>query len=153
MVHELTHALRIFLERCVRPFFPFLEPLARPLRTDSRQDFLLGVLAAGVSVQEVVNHLKTQGFEHAFYAWIDDGQCASLRKMDGVAFQYHVRTFNDGEVRGHYEYAPEYAPIKHLRRLNRESRVAIFQTILESHIAPCTHPMFLRKRDFALEHV
>jgi hypothetical protein len=119
--------------KLLRPLFPFLERLFRPLRTDARQEFLLGTLPGEVTAVELQHRLTQYGFEPMLFAWVDDGQILSLRKRDGD-FQYHLRIFNDGEVRGHYEYAPEVAPIKHLRRIAREAKTKDFFGFLGEQI-------------------
>ncbi len=113
--------------------FPYLERLFRFLRTDARQEYLLGSLFTDLPT--LIAHLRAQRFEDQLFAWVDDGQIASLRKLDGE-FQYHIRIFEDGEVRGHYEYAPEHAPIKHLRRIARDDRRDQFLDFVGEHIRP-----------------
>ncbi len=115
----------------LRTIFPYLERLFRFLRTDIRQEYLLGILSSDTNA--CIIHLQSIGFENQIFAWVDDGQVASLRKREGD-FQYHIRIFNDGEVRGHYEYAPEVAPIKHLRRIAREARSPAFRTFVEGYV-------------------
>lgn len=112
----------MFLE-LLRPLFPRLERTFSFLRSDVRQAFLLGHLRQSADVLQA--HLCAHGFEDMLFAWVDDGQVASLRKRDGD-FQYHLRIFDDGEVRGHYEYAPDVAPIKHVLRVAREERFTDF---------------------------
>ena len=120
------------LLRLLRTLFPWIETLCRPLRTDLRQEYLLGRVDTE-HIQALTAHLYTWGFEDMVFAWVDNGQITSLRKMDGLYFQYHVRIFNDGEVRGHYEYTPEAAPLKHLRRVGREARIRELQAFLGDH--------------------
>ncbi len=115
----------------IRSIFPYLEQTFRFLRTDARQEYLLGIL--GSDFNAFTSHLHSIGFENQIFAWVDDGQVASLRKPEGD-FQYHIRIFNDGEVRGHYEYAPETAPVKHLRRISREARSSEFQNFIEGYV-------------------
>ena len=81
-----------------------------------RQPFLVGRLAAGIRKKDAVNALRANGFFFQPFAYPDPGQVASLRKLDerNPVFQYHVRIFEDGEVRAHYEYTPEDHPWKHL---------------------------------------
>jgi hypothetical protein len=37
-----------------------------------------------------------------------------MRKIDRHIFQWHVRLFSDGEIRGHYEYSPEGGAFEHI---------------------------------------
>lgn len=139
LVHNTKHgtcrALLIpaMLALFVRAIFPYLERMFCFLRTDARQEYLLGILSKDATA--LIAQLRIHGFEDQLFAWVDDGQIASLRKRDGI-FQYHIRIFEDGEVRGHYEYAPEAAPIKHLRRIKREERRGEFREIVEGFVAP-----------------
>src|SRR6185437_14085319 len=79
-----------------------------------RQEYLLGKLAAGKSLDDFLAYLAAQGFGNNFIAHRDEGQVLSLRRLEDFEWQYHLRIFKDGEVRGHYEYTPEAHPIKHL---------------------------------------
>lgn len=81
---------------------------------DFRQEYLLGRLAPGRAAAEMRLFLEERGFEPAILAWYDPGESFSLRRRDGGIFQHHIRLFADGEIRGHYEYAPEAHPWKHI---------------------------------------
>lgn len=87
-----------------------------------RQDFKLGKLAEGRTLTDFLHYLHALGFGNRFIAWDDDGQIVSLRKLVGFEWQYHLRIFNDGEVRGHFEYTPESHPFLHLKDVNMEAR-------------------------------
>ena len=73
----------------------------RLLRTQGRQNYLLGKLAPGESIESFVEFLLDKGFGNHFVAFDDEGQVASLRYTPDFKHQYHVRIFKDGEVRGH----------------------------------------------------
>lgn len=77
-------------------------------------------------MQQLVKHLVAQGFAKHFIAWKDDSELVSLRKLENFMYQYHVRIFKDGEVRGHYEYTPECHPIAHLKGMDQEHRPEAF---------------------------
>jgi hypothetical protein len=83
-------------------------------RNTGRQPFVLGTLKSVETLPKFLAHLGKQGFGNHVVAWEDSEEIAGLRKPDGFHFQYHLRVFDDGEVRGHYEYTPEAHPIKHL---------------------------------------
>ena len=83
------------------------------LHHEGRQDFKLGKLAEGRTLDDFLHYLHALGFGNHFIAWNDTDQIISLRKLVGFEWQYHLRIFNDGEVRGHYEYTPECHPILH----------------------------------------
>ena len=98
----------------------------RILRHDFRQDFLFGKIAEGRNVEQFVQYLHTKGLNNHFIAWKDAGQMISLRKLEGFEWQYHVRIFDDGEVRGHYEYTPEAHPYLHSKEIGMQERRAEF---------------------------
>lgn len=102
-----------------------------------RQNYLLGKIAEGVSVKDLILHLIKNGYGNHFIAWKDSGEIASLRRTTG-RYQHHIRIFEDGEVRGHYEYTPEHRPIAHYKEIGFEDRREEFLRILEGMIIP--HP-------------
>lgn len=81
----------------------------------SRQPHRVGWLKSEVAPETAIAHLKLHGFEVVRPGWIDRGEIIGLRQLveDGRR-QCHVRFFDDGEVRAHLEYAPEYRPLAHL---------------------------------------
>jgi hypothetical protein len=103
-----------------RGVYPYYEDIRDTLlkvgliRHKGRQPYVLGYLAPGRNVDDFLVHLETQGFGNHFVAWEDDDQVISVRRLDGFRYQYHLRVFKDGEVRGHYEFTPEAHPIRHL---------------------------------------
>lgn len=65
-------------------------------------------------MEDLKVHLHSEwGFGNHFVAWVDEGQVLSWRKLVDFNNQYHLRVFNDGELRGHFEYTPEGHPIDH----------------------------------------
>jgi len=87
-----------------------------------RQQYHIGFLAQGVTLETVKTHLRDiWNFGENYVAWIDKGQVLSWRRLDGFDFQYHIRIFDDGEIRGHYEYTPESRPFAHLLRLMKKT--------------------------------
>jgi len=97
-----------------RYYPPILRILERVRVHHYRQPYLLGHLAAGFGPDELFSHLEKQGYTHAVLAWRDPGEVLSLRKLDQRVFQYHLRLFDNGELRGHYEYASESNPLGHV---------------------------------------
>lgn len=87
-----------------------------------RQPYILGTLVPGETVQGFVSYMIDKGFGNHFIAWKDHGQVVSLRYVDSFKYQYHLRVFEDGEVRGHYEFTPECHPILHMKDDNMEPR-------------------------------
>jgi hypothetical protein len=96
----------------------------------------MGTLNPSRSVREFVTFLVGQGFGNHFIAWRDTDELVSLRKTVGFRYQYHVRVFEDGEVRCHYEYTPEYRPFRHLIQIGFEDRTPEFMEILRDWIVP-----------------
>lgn len=101
-----------------------------------RQDFILGNLVASRSVEDFVEYLGTQGFFNHFIAWRDSGEIVSVRRPVSFEWQYHLRIFADGEVRGHYEYTPESHPVWHMREVGQEERREEFLEFLGDWIVP-----------------
>ncbi len=79
-----------------------------------RQDFLLGTLNPKYEDIDLENLLLDKGFSPAVLAWKDPGEIFSLRLIDKKIFQYHIRLFNDREIREHYEYSSEGNPFNHV---------------------------------------
>ncbi|MBC7836976.1 hypothetical protein H7X87_04370 [Acetobacteraceae bacterium] len=108
-------------------------------RWGARQQYLLGTIAPGESIESVVEHLVQKGFYNHFVAWEDEGEVASLRYLPDFKYQYHIRIFKDGEIRAHYEYTPECHPIYHYyERGCFEDRREEFLKILGGKLAPLT---------------
>ncbi len=102
----------------VKVAYLFWPPVLRMLEKTGvhkeRQNYLVGFLGDKVSIKEVQDYLTEKGFEKAILSWKDPGERLNLRKIDQDVFQYHLRVFNDGEVRGHYEYSSESRPFSHI---------------------------------------
>ena len=117
---SLYDRLKYFFWHFYTPYHPFLRDTVvglRIMRHEGRQNFLLGKVNPNRSIEELVSFLVQRGFGNHFVAWLDDGELVSLRRVENFAYQYHIRIFEDGEVRGHYEYTPEYRPLSHLRQV------------------------------------
>lgn len=125
--------------RCYTPFHPFVRDLLLAvgvLSHSGRQPFLIGKIAQGVSIQDFVAFLIERGYGNHFIAWRDDGEILGLRFVESFKHQYHIRIFNDGEVRGHYEYTPEYRPILHFKAVGREDCRESFLAMLGDKVIP-----------------
>lgn len=100
--------------RLIYPTFKWMEHVALPLHEKKRQPFHIGWLHPNKSLSDLKRHLSHKwGFGNHFVAWEDTDQILSWRKLASFEDQYHLRVFNDGEIRGHYEFTPESAPLKH----------------------------------------
>jgi hypothetical protein len=106
-----------------------------------RQRFLIGSLLPSRSVRDLSFFLVEKGFGKHFIAWKDTGELISLRKTVGFEYQYHLRIFKDGEVRGHYEYTPECHPYLHMVQVGFEDRTSEFRELLQDWVVPTDeHP-------------
>ena len=101
---------------------------------NSRQDFLLGHLSPKYNLESFKKFLLEQDFEFNVLSYRDPGEILAMRKLDSLKYQYHIRLFNDGEIRGHYEYAPEAKPIAHSFATLMESKKEYFEKILKDYI-------------------
>lgn len=103
----------------IKPIHPYIRDglLALGLiRHNGRQPYHLGYLAPGKTAEDLRDYLiKEKKFETHFPCWIDDGETVDLRLRQNFDWQYHLRIFSDGEIRGHHEYTPESRPIAHLQ--------------------------------------
>ena len=100
-----------------------------------RQQYHIGWLAPGKTLEELKKHLHEQwGFGNHFVAWTDTGQVLSWRKLADFQDQYHLRVFEDGEIRGHFEFTPEAHPIAHLKAKLEEERKEEFLKFLGDFI-------------------
>ncbi len=80
-----------------------------------RQKYPIGFLdQTKYSPESFRNYLTSIGFEPAILAWKDSDEVLSMRKVDQHKFQWHIRLYSDGEIRGHYEYSSEGNPIGHV---------------------------------------
>lgn len=123
--------------RLYTPYHSFFRDTATSLgivRHEGRQNYLLGRIAPGQTVQEFVEYLISKGYANHFVAWKDDGEVVSLRFVRDFKYQYHVRVFQDGEVRGHYEYTPECHLVWHMQEVDMEQRRDEFLKLMGSRL-------------------
>jgi len=117
----------------ITPLFPYVRDFLTKIgivRHHGRQSYHLGWLAPGRTMKDFVEYLKTKGFGNHFIAWTDDGQVLSLRRQQDFEWQYHLRIFEDREVRGHYEETPEDHPVDHFEERGMEARRDEFLELL-----------------------
>ncbi|MFZ5391242.1 MAG: hypothetical protein ACOZAJ_03145 [Patescibacteria group bacterium] len=99
------------------PVFPSVRDLWVHLgfiKHNSRQPYLIGQLKSGLTEKDLRQKLTAAGFSNDYLAWIDPDEILNMRKVVNIIYQYHIRLFLDGEIRGHYEYTAESHPFKHL---------------------------------------
>jgi hypothetical protein len=128
------HAWRWFLT----PAFPYVRDSLLALgivHHDKRQPWRIGWLAPDNTLEDLLKYLENIGFRNHFVAWVDSEEAFSLRRPDGFTYQYHLRIFRDGEVRGHYEKTPESNPVQHFRERIFEPRTEKFQEWLRGWIS------------------
>ena len=89
-----------------------------------RQRFHIGWLRPDRTPDEFMHHLQDIGFHNHSLAWVDEEEYFGLRINDPEKrdFQYHIRLFNDGEIRGHYEWTTEASWYKHFHEIGMEQR-------------------------------
>ncbi|MBF8280996.1 MAG: hypothetical protein HW383_769 [Candidatus Magasanikbacteria bacterium] len=111
------HRARIFIWRILTPIFPHLRDTLIFLHLihheTGRQNFHLGWLTAGRTVEGLLAHLRTHDFDQHFLAWVDEDEVVGVRKLCPPEFQYHLRVYKDGEIRGHFEVTPEAHALDH----------------------------------------
>ena len=90
---------------------PILRVLEKIKIHNQRQPYLIGCLCDDKNYSNLKDYLKEQGFEDAILAWRDPCEILGMRKTKGK-FQYHIRLFEDREMRCHYEYSSEGNPWK-----------------------------------------
>lgn len=109
-IKQLTWKLFEPIFPSVRDFWVFLGFI----KHSTRQPHLLGKLKPGLTKKSLRTKLNLAGFSDDYLAWIDPDEILNMRKIVKTIYQYHVRLFLDGEIRGHYEYTAESHPFKHL---------------------------------------
>jgi hypothetical protein len=87
--------------------------IKRLLKLDGgRQNFLVG--RTSLPADTVFERLLTMGYQWDYFAYNDDGEQVSMRKLYNNR-QVHVRTFENGEIRMHDELNYEFEPVKHIQ--------------------------------------
>lgn len=121
----------------ITPIFPLFRNFCKWIGYQpypARQEYHLGYLAPGKTVEDFRCFLKARGFDKNKIAWVDEGEVLGLRLRDNFRYQYHVRLFADNEIRGHYELTPEYSPVGHLRDKETSARAENFIKILDDYL-------------------
>jgi len=113
---SFANRIKKFCWFLILPFFRFIRrtPGFHYLITNpGRQPYFFGKLKNEIMPDDFLVYLKKTGFKPAYDAWIDKGEIISLRMLKDFEWQYHIRLFHDGEVRGHFERTPEAHPFGH----------------------------------------
>lgn len=83
--------------------------------TKGREGFPIGWLAPEKNLEELRNYLHREwGFGGNFSARVDSGEVLNWRKLMEDGQQYHLRVYEDGEIRGHMEMSPRKNVVSNL---------------------------------------
>ncbi|MBI4095003.1 MAG: hypothetical protein HY435_02315 [Candidatus Liptonbacteria bacterium] len=138
-VTKLLHYAKQAAWYAVYPVFPYFRDGLLALGVishEGRDGYLLGRLAPRKTAEGLAGYLATHGFRNHFVAWVEEGEALGLRLRKNFEYQYHLRIFKDGEVRGHYELTPECHPILHYRERGMEDRREDFLKFLGDWVVP-----------------
>jgi len=122
---------KLRVSKIIYPHIRSLLLFLKLIKHKGKQKYSIGFLKKGVNLRK---YLERNGFENDDYAWIDNGEVLSMRKIDKLYFQYHIRLFDDGELKGHYEYIPDGFPIKHWREVCFKNKKGYFNSLLKGKI-------------------
>jgi hypothetical protein len=129
----LIQKLKKLAFKIIEPIFPYGRDaliFCRIIHHSGRQQYLVGKLASNKTANDFVNHMQSLGFHKYKIAWKDDGEILSLRKLASFDFCYHIRLFEDGEIRGHYERTVESNFWHHFFEVGMEQREREFREFL-----------------------
>ena len=130
----------------IKPIFPHIRSgiirLGIVKKPISRQPYALGYLRKDVPLPEFAEKLRTINFHKENMAFIDPDEILGVRKLDpkNPRFQYHVRVYKNGEVRGHHERTPEDHPIDHFKEVGFEPRYQEFMSMFGNMLRPTITP-------------
>ena len=136
---SFPHRIKYYVWYVFGPYHPTLRDAITYLnivKYRGRQPYLLGTIAPQYSIEEFVAHLVEKGYAYHRIALVDEGEVVSLRHVENFIYQYHIRVFEDKEVRGHYEYTPECYPLLHTLDVGREKRREEFLKLFGERIIP-----------------
>ena len=108
------------------------------LHHEGKQNYLIGIINPDRDVESFILYLESIGFLNHFISLKDDGEIISVRKAIDFEHQYHLRVFEGGEIRGHYEYTPESHPKRHMEKMGQEPRREDFLKFLGDWIIPAS---------------
>ena len=121
--------------RMIYPVFPQIEHHLIFLHQKKRQKFHIGWLPKGKTLHDLKDHLSSQwAFGNHFVAWEDPDQVLSWRKLIDFDFQYHLRVYHDGEIRGHLERTPEASPLRHFFEKGEKAKTKDFMNFLRDFV-------------------
>ena len=119
--------------------YSFYPPVLRVLEKvgihSGRQDFLIGKIDIE-QLPAIKKNLQTRGFEDCILSWKDTDEILNVRKTEFQEFQYHLRIYDDGEVRAHWEYSSEGSPFGHIFNAKVIDKKEYFQDLLQDFLLP-----------------
>jgi hypothetical protein len=140
--------IKMMFWRFLYPIFPSVQNMLLKSHLiwhkSGRQRYHIGWLASGVTLDELKKHLSEEWhFGNHFVAWKDTAQVLSWRRLKDFNDQWHIRVYEDGEIRGHYEKTPESSPIQHFREVKETDRREDFKKFLGDYCVETQTPMHL----------
>ncbi len=91
--------------------------LSKITGSKDRESFPVGWLAEGKTLADLKVYLHREwGFGGNFKAHVDRGEVLNWRKLLDTGEQYHLRVYEDGEIRGHFEMSPERNVVSNLTK-------------------------------------
>ncbi len=82
--------------------------ISRIFNKNKRQSYPIGWLAEGKGLEDLRIYLHREwGFGGNFDSFIEKSEVLNWRKLTEDGKQYHLRVYEDGEIRGHLEMSPE----------------------------------------------
>lgn len=104
--------------------------IKRLLKLDGgRQNFLVG--RTSLSADMIFEKLVARGFQWDYFAYNDDGEQISMRKLYNNR-QVHVRTFENGEIRMHDELNYEFEPVKHIQEAPSQASQSAIDEVVQA---------------------
>jgi hypothetical protein len=132
-----SHRIKYRFWRLYTTLHPYLHSVAKVVKRWPEL-YTVGAIAPGSSIERTVQHLVAHGYGYHREAWEDDGEVVGLRKVVSFTHQYHIRIYDNGEIRGHYEFTPEAYPLLHLFRIGQIEKREEFIALLKDHIIEYT---------------
>jgi len=128
------YSRKIIWKIIYRVWLPVLRLIELLKLHNSRQKYFLGHLSSNYNKESFNKFLEEQDFRMDIIAYKDPGQILGMRKLDTPLYQYHIRLFVDGEIRGHYEYTPEAKPVAHSLETGIQPRNEFFKKLLGGYL-------------------
>ena len=135
---SILNKLKYAFWRVYTPYHPAVRDLAVKLgivHHEGRQEWLIGTVSPHSSRYKSLLITCSSTALATILSRGRQGQLVSLRHADNFFYQYHLRVFEDREVRAHYEYTPE-SPILHVKKYHIEPKRDYFLNVLKDTVVP-----------------